>query len=670
MGRSELESLLADVRRVRIGIVGDFCLDAYWDLDSSLSEPSIETGLPTRAVRAQRCSLGGAGNVAANLVSLGVGVVRAFGVLGDDPFGREMLRLFAAGRIDAAGMQVQPAEWSTAVYVKPVESGAEQNRIDFGNANELDSAVGGRLLASLRAALPSLDLVVVNQQLVHGIHTPELRRHLAALVAESSRSARPVPFLADSRSFSDDYTGTMRKINDREALRLCGREWVGDEPVPLEDAERAAAELSARWGTTLFLTRGPRGILVQEPGKAQVVPGLQMLGRTDAVGAGDSALAGIAAALAAGRGAREAAELGNFTAGVTVQKLFTTGTASPSEVLAIGSDPDYVFTPELAADLRRARYHDGTGIEVVTAGSAGRRFTHAIFDNDGTVSTLREGWERIMEPVMIRAILGEGWRTVEERVHQEVQERVRDYIDKTTGIQTLVQMVGLVEMVKEFGLVPADRVLDEKGYKAVYNAELLALVRTRLGKLERGEVTAEDFTLKGSLALLADLDKAGVELHLASGTDQPDVEAEAAALGFARFFKGRIHGSIGDVNHEAKRVVLERILADIPARGLDGLVTFGDGPVEMRETRRRGGYCVGVASDEIHRSGLNPAKRTRLIRAGADLLVPDFSQRAELLAMLGVAADVPRAAATRSVAGAPVSATLERPCPGVPGGSP
>jgi phosphoglycolate phosphatase-like HAD superfamily hydrolase len=447
---------------------------------------------------------------------------------------------------------------------------------------------------------------------------------------------RAVPFLTDSREFSDSYDGAMRKINDREALRLGGREWEGEAPVSLEDAERAAAELSTRWGTTLFLTRGSRGILVREGGTSRVVPGLQIIGRIDTVGAGDTALAGIAAALAAGRGATEAAELGNFAAGVTVQKLFTTGTASPAEVLAIGSDPDYVFAPELAADPRRARFHGATEIEVVTAVPAGRRMTHAIFDNDGTISTLREGWERIMEPMMIRAVLGEGWKAAEEGLYRTVQERVRDYIDKTTGIQTLVQMTGLVEMVREFGVVPADAVLDAKGYKAVYNDELLAMVRGRLAKLERGELTVEDYTLKGSLALLADLDRAGVELHLASGTDEPDVRAEAEALGFARYFRGRIHGSIGDVKHEAKRVVLERILADIGPKGLAGLVTFGDGPVELRETRRRGGFCVGVASDEVRRFGMNASKRARLIKAGADVVVPDFTQRVALLALLGV----------------------------------
>ena len=164
------------------------------------------------------------------------------------------------------------------------------------------------------------------------------------------------------------------------------------------------------------------------------------------------------------------------------------------------------------------------------------------------------------------------------------------------------------------------------------------MVRARLAKLERGEVAVEDYTLKGSLRFLAALDRAGVELHLASGTDQEDVEAEARSLGFAGFFKGRIHGAVGDVKHEAKRVVLERILAGIGQRGVTGLVTFGDGPVEMRETRRRGGYCVGVASDEVLRFGLNPSKRARLIRAGADLVVPDFSQAGELLRLLGVPA--------------------------------
>jgi phosphoglycolate phosphatase-like HAD superfamily hydrolase len=387
-------------------------------------------------------------------------------------------------------------------------------------------------------------------------------------------------------------------------------------------------------------------MLVRDGRGVGEVPGLQILGRIDTVGAGDSALAGIAAALAAGRDAVDAAALGNFAAGVTVQKLFITGTASSEEIKAIGSSPDYVMEPELADDPRGARFHAGSEIEIVSAPPYAAdsalpkkpRVLHAIFDNDGTISTLREGWEGIMGPVMVRAILGKGWRSADPGAYHKVQERVREFIDKTTGVQTLVQMHGLVEMVKEFGFVPAAEIKDPAGYKAEYNGELVALVAERLGKLQRGELSVEDYTLKGALPLLEALHAAGVKLWLASGSDEPDVIAEAKALGHEKLFEGRIHGAVGDVKVEAKKVVLEKILAEIGSLAEGSVVTFGDGPVEMRETKKRGGYAVGVASDELRRFGLNERKRSRLIRAGADIVVPDFSQWKTLLGVLGVRA--------------------------------
>jgi len=636
MTPQHLGTLLEDIGKVRIGVLGDFCLDAYWDLDTSLSEMSIETGLATRAVARQRYSLGGAGNVVANLVALGVRRVSAFGVLGSDPFGREMIRILAGLGVDTTGVLAQEDCWETPVYVKPIESGREQNRIDFGNANQLDRAAAGSLIAALRAALGRLDLLIVNQQLEHGIHTREFRRSLAALLSEGG--AGNTLAIVDSRTWSDEYSGAIRKINDREALRLGGETWESDEPVPRARVESAAEELFARWRQPVFITRGARGMLVRDRDATRDVPGLQITARIDTVGAGDSALAGIAAALAAGWDCLSAAELGNFTAGVTVQKLFTTGTATPREVRGIGSDPDYVHNPELAADPRQARLHDGTDIEVVSTLPGGGRITHAIFDSDGTISTLREGWERIMEPMMIRSILGQGWKAADAGLFESVRRRVRDYIDATTGVQTLVQMHGLVEMAREFGIVPAGQVMDAAGYKAEYNEELLAMVKGRRGRLARGELSVEDYTLKGSLPLLHALRAAGVRLYLASGTDQQDVAAEAAALGFAELFQGRIRGSVGDVRVEAKKVVIDAILAEIGGDDRAVLVTFGDGPVEIRETKKRGGYAVGVASDEPRRYGWNMSKRARLIRAGADLVIPDFSQWRSLLALFGIGA--------------------------------
>jgi hypothetical protein len=66
------------------------------------------------------------------------------------------------------------------------------------------------------------------------------------------------------------------------------------------------------------------------------------------------------------------------------------------------------------------------------------------------------------------------------------------------------------------------------------------------------------------------------------------------------------------------------------------VVTFGDGPVEIRETRKRNGITVGVASNELRRFGLNEKKRTRLIKAGADYVIPDFSRYNDVLALLNI----------------------------------
>ena len=87
---SEIAALLHEMRSATVTVFGDFCVDAYWGLCESSTEFSIETGLPIRHVMTQRYSLGGAGNVIANLTALGVGYVRAVGVAGTDIFGDKM----------------------------------------------------------------------------------------------------------------------------------------------------------------------------------------------------------------------------------------------------------------------------------------------------------------------------------------------------------------------------------------------------------------------------------------------------------------------------------------------------------------------------------------------------------------------------------------------------
>jgi phosphoglycolate phosphatase-like HAD superfamily hydrolase len=190
-------------------------------------------------------------------------------------------------------------------------------------------------------------------------------------------------------------------------------------------------------------------------------------------------------------------------------------------------------------------------------------------------------------------------------------------------------------MVAEFGLVPREKILDKSGYKEIYNEVLMEQVNKRIDKFKRGELDINDYTIKGSLEFAKALRDKGVKLYLASGTDREDVTAESAALGYADLFDGGIYGSVGDIKKYSKKMVIEQIMAENKLQGPE-LVVFGDGPVELRECIKREGIAIGVASDEVRRHGLNAEKRTRLIKAGAHVIIPDFSQRNELMKFLFV----------------------------------
>lgn len=633
MKRERLRQILDLIPRTRVAVLGDYCLDAYWFIDESASQVSSETGKMTRPVAEQRYSLGGAGNVTSNLAALGVGRIYALGLVGEDLFGREMLRKLSALGVDTRGMFVQEQDWDTLVYAKPHLDGAEDRRIDFGDFNRTSDERAEALILYLESILDECQVAIINQQVPKGIHSDFMVEQLGRTIAKYQART----FILDSRHRSGDFDGVWLKVNAHEAARLCGIERRLGTAVPLAEAIESAGKLFERYRHPVFVTRGKRGCLVCDGPEVQEVPGIQILRPTDPVGAGDSMLAGIAAALAAGATPLEAAEIGNFAAAVTVQKRYQTGSAALEEVMAIGADPDYVYRPELAEDPRLARHIEGTTFEIVTELPPAMRTTHVILDHDGTISTLRQGWEDVMLPLMLRSILGSRERPFEHPLYHTVVDRVRDYIDKSTGVQTLVQMKALVEMVREFGCVPEHQVKDEFGYKEEYKRALKDIVNARLERVRSDKSSVEDFTIKGALRLLKALDKARVRLYLVSGTDQQEVEEEARALGYADLFEGRIYGAVGDITKEAKSVVLERILTDIGTEAVrKGLVTFGDGPVEVRETHKRGGLAIGVASDEVRRFGLNPTKRARLVRAGADLIIPDFSRLDRLLPILGI----------------------------------
>ena len=624
MNRGELEHLLNAFPGIAVGVIGDFCLDVYWEIDNTIREVSIETGREPTAVRTERMAPGGAGNVALNLAALGVGRVEVFGAIGEDPYGRELLRLLGEAGIDTPGLLPIP-ERHTHLFVKPLTDGEEGGRIDIGNYNVLGEEPADRLLDAVGRRLGSVDAWIVNQQFIagSGVHTPPFRTALTAML----RGAGTEKIFVDSRDHAADFPGFVRKMNHREVMSSCRSEGIETGAGAIRGA---ASALAARWGTPVVVTRGELETLVVRPDGIAEVPCVSGEGGAfDPVGAGDTFIAALAAASAAGGSLEEGAELGNLAAGVTVGKTGQTGTASPAEILEIREHGAAVCSPELAERPAMARHHRETEIEIVRPYGRASGITHAIFDHDGTVSTLREGWERVMEPMMVRCISGGTERSLPADLLRRIEARVRGYIEHTTGVQTLVQMKGLAGLVREFGLVPETDILDEHGYKRIYNDALMERVEERIGKLRRGELRASDFTVAGAVGFLEALESRGVVLSLASGTDQDDVRREAELLGYAGLFEGGIHGSIGRIDVEAKREVLARILAATGSGA--SIAVFGDGPVEIRECVRSGGFAVGVASDEVRRFGLNASKRRRLIRAGAHIMIPDFTQADRLL---------------------------------------
>ena len=630
LGQLEISSILDKLSSAAVAVIGDFCLDIYWAIDRSASEPSVETGLKTEPVRQQRYSPGGAGNVVMNLLALGVETVYPLGVLGNDPFGRELRRLLEASHVNCIGLVSQDLGWATPTYIKPCVESQELRRFDFGNFNHLSDVTEADLFAKLEEILHDVSVVLINHQVTGSIHDSiTFRQRLAEVIERYPQ----LTFIIDSRGYHDPYPKAIHKLNDHEVMRASGKPADTGEVISLEDLLQETQRLFERWKSPLIVTRGERGCIVVSDGELLQVCGPQLSGPTDPVGAGDTFCSTLMACISTGTDLASAAFIGNIAAAVTVQKLFQTGTATRQEILELGTGADYIWNSELAECVDHARYLKGSDIEIINEPLPTLNIRHAIFDHDGTISTLREGWENIMEPMMMRSILGTQHQMADEALSLRIRNRVREFIERTTGIQTIAQMHGLVQLVREFGLVPEEQILSAARYKEIFNKELIQVVDLRIAKLDCGELSISDFTLRGAVPFLRALRHSGVLLYLVSGTDVEDVRREAERLGYADVFEGRIYGSIGQIAKDAKRIVIERILDEINGAAQQ-IVTFGDGPVEIRESARRGALAIGVASDELRRFGMNPEKRTRLIRAGADAVVPDFSQWQKLWELL------------------------------------
>jgi len=249
-----------------------------------------------------------------------------------------------------------------------------------------------------------------------------------------------------------------------------------------------------------------------------------------------------------------------------------------------------------------------------------------VLDFDGTVSTLRHGWEQVMEPLMAEMICGSTPLT------PALKKEIADYINESTGIQTIHQMKWLANAVQEKGLNPG-MPTDPWFYKAEYNRRLMRKVRDRLDALNSAKESPESYLMAGSRAFLESLVNRGVKLYVASGTDHPDVVNEATALGVAPLFT-EIAGAPVGAESCSKEAVIRRLLEQQGLPGED-LAVIGDGKVEIMLGRQFGARTLGLASNETDRRGIDPVKRQRLINAGAHVITGDYLEPEAILEFLG-----------------------------------
>jgi phosphoglycolate phosphatase-like HAD superfamily hydrolase len=261
-------------------------------------------------------------------------------------------------------------------------------------------------------------------------------------------------------------------------------------------------------------------------------------------------------------------------------------------------------------------------IEVIHPGTTAVNAKAVIFDFDGTLSLIRSGWMDVMLPMCVEQLKALGTNESPE----ELGEVVEEFVWRLTGKETIYQMMALADAIRARGGCP----IAPLEYKKMYLDRLWVNIRDRVEGLRSGSLQPERFLVPGAMSLLETLSNRGLELYLASGTDDANVKEEAGLLGITRFFEERIYGAQDDLKSFSKALLVQRILSETAIKRGDELLVFGDGFVEIEEVAKAGGVAVGVASSEPDCVTVDSWKRERLIRAGADFIVPNFLQLMEL----------------------------------------
>lgn len=318
-----MKDLLDRIAKLNVLVIGDVMLDHYIWGDATRISP--EAPVPVVEIARDSYAAGGAANVALNITSLG-GRSEICGWIGDDEAGR-MLRKILEERGVYFDIGCFPPSGATILKTRVIVQHQQLCRLDREGRPEEYAFHVERCFPPLRDKIAKADAVIFSDY-AKGFISERLVQEVIDVAQESG-----TPVAIDPKPKRElRFTGPdLMTPNRKEALELAGIFQDPRQPFP---AEKVCGAIWERYRPKhLVVTLGEDGMLLSQEGR--VVRQIPTATREvyDVSGAGDTVVATLAAALAAGAGLEDAALLANAAAGVVVGKLGT-ATATPEEILA------------------------------------------------------------------------------------------------------------------------------------------------------------------------------------------------------------------------------------------------------------------------------------------------------------------------------------------------
>lgn len=302
-------------------IVGDVMLDRYWFGTATRLSPEA----PVPVVKLERVSnrLGGAANVAANVAALGAQVA-VVGFVGKDEAANTLHHLLDESGVSTAGI-IETSARPTTTKTRVMIHHQQMARIDEESNDELDENDAARAIERVASLVDSYDVIVISDY-----SKGTITASLAAQIIESALAKR-LPVIVDPKAKDlRKYNGaTIVTPNLSEALHSAGIDSHSET-----EADQAAINILSNANVeSLLITLGEHGMKLYRR-DAEPLHVLSTAHQVfDVTGAGDTVVAVLSAALAAGADLAEAVSLANIAAGIAVEKVGT-ATVSTSEIEA------------------------------------------------------------------------------------------------------------------------------------------------------------------------------------------------------------------------------------------------------------------------------------------------------------------------------------------------